>query len=329
MEARTELDASRAASRGAKLVVDGGSHRRRIAAGFWGAVVLAVVLAVFALLMASRVLAVAATLVGGMLFVALGMRITRSIRALDEHIAAAARQVSEVEARNRELDAFAGRVAHDLHNFLYPIALAAALMQVELDRPDRVGLLARRIQRGMERSSALIDGLLAFARSGRPDPDAACSISAVVKESLEQLLPVAQRIGATLQTRVDDADVACSRELLDVVVLNLAGNALKFMEGREQRRLSIAARAVDGACELAVADTGPGIPDAELGRIFEPFHRVPGTQIPGSGLGLATVARIVGAHGGRIAVKSALGEGTTFTVSLPLASSHTSPQLPS
>jgi signal transduction histidine kinase len=68
-----------------------------------------------------------------------------------------------------------------------------------------------------------------------------------------------------------------------------------------------------------VADTGPGIPRESLGRIFEPFYRVPGAQAPGTGIGLATVSRIIEAHSGGIEVRSTPGQGTTFTVRLPAA----------
>jgi signal transduction histidine kinase len=68
-----------------------------------------------------------------------------------------------------------------------------------------------------------------------------------------------------------------------------------------------------------VRDTGPGIPAASLSRIFDPFYRVPGATAEGTGIGLATVHRIVAAHGGKVTVDSTLGAGATFSVRLPLA----------
>lgn len=266
------------------------------------ALVALVALAIFALLLA----------------IALGIQLTRSLRALRERRQAAARHSAEVEALNGELDAFAGRVSHDIRNLLAPIALSASLLPREIGKPDRVRVLTERIQRGIDRALAIMNGLLAFSRSGTPDPGAVCSIAAVVNESLEQLSPLAAQVDAALERRVDDVDVVCSRELLNVIILNVVGNALKFMEGRERRSLSISARAVGDSCELAVADTGPGIPQPALGHIFEPFYRVPGNRQPGAGLGLATVARIVSAHGGRLDVESKLGEGTTFRIRLPV-----------
>jgi signal transduction histidine kinase len=72
-------------------------------------------------------------------------------------------------------------------------------------------------------------------------------------------------------------------------------------------------------CELVIEDTGPGIPEDELPRIFIPFYRGSKNTAPGTGIGLATVERIVRAHGGRIVTESQLGKGTRFRIFLPLA----------
>ena len=84
-------------------------------------------------------------------------------------------------------------------------------------------------------------------------------------------------------------------------------------------------RAEGGRAVLSVSDTGLGIPEAELPRLFERFHRVEGAQgrsFEGSGIGLALVQELVRLHGGTVGVESRPGEGSTFTVSLPLGSAH-------
>ena len=100
-------------------------------------------------------------------------------------------------------------------------------------------------------------------------------------------------------------------------VLNLVGNAIKFTEKGEIR---IHAGVFAGCFQIAVADTGPGIPEAELARIFEEFHQVDSSNTKvkgGTGLGLAIAKRIVELHGGRIWVESIVGKGSTFKVELP------------
>jgi signal transduction histidine kinase len=112
------------------------------------------------------------------------------------------------------------------------------------------------------------------------------------------------------------------REMWEKVVLNLLSNAFKFtFEGE----ISVALRARGERVELAVRDTGTGIAQEELPRIFERFHRVKGAQgrsYEGSGIGLALVQELVRLHGGEVRVQSALGDGTTFTVSLPFGNAH-------
>ena len=102
------------------------------------------------------------------------------------------------------------------------------------------------------------------------------------------------------------------------VLLNLVGNAIKFTDEGEVR---IAAGVFDGMFQVAVADTGPGIPHEEQGRIFEEFHQVDSSNTKkkgGTGLGLAIAKRIVELHGGRISVQSELGRGSIFTIDLPV-----------
>lgn len=79
------------------------------------------------------------------------------------------------------------------------------------------------------------------------------------------------------------AEVACSRELLEVVVSNLVGNALELVEGRERRRVRVSSRRIEEGCEISVEDSGPGIAPELQARVFEPFHRVPGTRTRGRG----------------------------------------------
>ncbi|HYI92475.1 MAG TPA: ATP-binding protein, partial [Bryobacteraceae bacterium] len=116
------------------------------------------------------------------------------------------------------------------------------------------------------------------------------------------------------------------RDMWEKVVLNLLSNAFKYtLSGTIRLRLS----AVGDSAELTVEDTGAGIPQAELPRIFERFHRVSraqGRTQEGSGIGLALIQELVKLHGGSITVESRLGEGSTFRVVLPFGSEHRASQ---
>jgi signal transduction histidine kinase len=230
-----------------------------------------------------------------------------------------ARHVARVEASNRDLDAFAGRIAHDLRNALAPLGIAATTLRQASSRPDIVARIAGQLERTLQRSRVVMDGLLAFSRGratvGRLEP---ASLRKTIAGAVDELAPLAERVDAALEVEVDDAEVACPPGLLHLVAVNLIGNALKFVETRPVRRVRVVARPVDGRCELLVEDTGPGIVADALPRIFEPFYRVPGTVAVGTGVGLATVERIVAAHGGTIRVESTPGRGSVFRVQLAL-----------
>jgi signal transduction histidine kinase len=242
----------------------------------------------------------------------------REIASHDQHVA---RHAAELEARNRDLDAFAGRVAHDLKNALGPIMMAPGLIRRSSPEPSRVHEIAERTERATARAAAVVDALLAFSRaSSANENDEFGSLRTAVKDVIEELSPLVVRLDVTIQAEnVPDVYVACSPGLLHILLANLCGNAVKFLEGRPERRVGISTGVENSSCRIDVDDTGPGIPEAAQDRLFEPFYRVEGTRVPGTGIGLATARRIVESRGGRITVTSTLGRGSRFSVWLPLA----------
>jgi len=109
------------------------------------------------------------------------------------------------------------------------------------------------------------------------------------------------------------------RDAIEQAILNLLANAMKY--SGDSRSIELRLRSQDGTALIEVADHGIGIEPAEHARIFERFYRVPGPEtdrIPGTGLGLTLVQHIAQAHDGRVTVKSAPGEGSTFSLVLPL-----------
>lgn len=227
---------------------------------------------------------------------------------------------SRLELANADLDAFAGRVAHDLRNALGPSVLAPELLRQAPANPAWVAKIAGQAERSSRKALDLVDALLAFSRAQRVEQDEAAALRAAVSSVLEELAPVIARLDVTVE--VDDLPevfLRCSPGLLHVVLANVCGNAVKHLEGRSERRVHISARELGATCRIDVMDTGPGIPAAAQQAIFEPFVRVQGTVAAGTGIGLATVRRIVTARGGRVAVESEVDRGACFHVWIPLA----------
>ena len=247
---------------------------------------------------------------------ALGGWLVRRLTTYEDKVTFSLEQLA---ARNRELDAFAGRVAHDLNNALGPIVLVPSLLRRAATNPSSVLDLATRTERSGQRAKRVVDSLLAFARAAQDvQPDEVASVREVVAEVLDEVAPIAAERGATIETQIAaELSVRCDPGLLHVVLANLVGNAVKYLEDDKPKRVAIAVRADGNACRIDVTDTGAGIPRAARDRIFEPFFRASGTRKPGTGIGLATVRRVVTARGGRIAVDSEQGRGSRFSVWLP------------
>lgn len=236
------------------------------------------------------------------------------------HLEDAARERRETELRetNEALGQFAGRVAHDVLSPLSTTMLSLEVMR-QIGRDDKAAVRAS--ERGMaalQRVQALVDSLLAFARAGgKPEAGANAELESVLRDLVDGLSAQAQQQDIALtMSSIPAGCVACSPGVLTSIVSNLVGNALKYMGDAPERRVEILVTDAGAAWHLDVRDTGPGIPGDQQQRIFEPYVRVAKAGV-GIGLGLATVDRLVRAHGGSVAVRSKVGDGSTFSVELP------------
>ena len=134
---------------------------------------------------------------------------------------------------------------------------------------------------------------------------------------MEDAQPVAQAAGIELTSEpFASCEVACEPGVLTVLVSNLVNNAIKFMDESEVRHIEVRAQGDSRRVRVEVEDTGPGFPRGFEAIIFDPYARAT-TRAPGLGLGLATVKRLVDAHGGKVGVVQREGVGTLFWFELP------------
>jgi len=234
---------------------------------------------------------------------------------------------------DRAKTAFFSNVSHEFRTpltlMLGPLEDLVAKDEGGMAREDRT-LLAL-VHRNGQRLLKLVNTLLDFARieSGRTQAVyQPTDLAALTVDLASNFRSACESAGLRFQVECPDlgADVYVDREMWEKIVLNLLSNAFKFTL---QGGISVRLRDLGQTVELAVRDSGGGIPPEALPRMFERFHRVEGARgrsHEGSGIGLALVNELVKLHGGSIRVESQLGRGSTFTVEIPKGSAHLPPE---
>jgi signal transduction histidine kinase len=224
---------------------------------------------------------------------------------------------ADLERSNEQLAAFAGQVSHDLRNPITALSMSLRLVAEELDGEEidraELGWLVSRAVGGVDRMQSLVDGLLAYARLGGELVRAAVPLDetmAAVREDLAPALAGAELRVGSLPCVVGDP------VQLRAVLQSLVANAAKFTDPGEPARIAVEAHRTGRGWRVEVVDHGLGVPADQRARVFEPFTRVHAT-VPGSGIGLATVRRVVEAHGGWFGLDETPGGGTTAWVELP------------
>lgn len=240
-------------------------------------------------------------------------------RELSATLAERERLHAELERSNEQLAAFAGQVSHDLRNPLTAMSMSLRLIVEQLGEvapgtdEEEIAWLVTRAIGGVDRMESLIDGLLAYARLGAELSRVEVDLSAAMTEVAEDLAPALAGAALTvgpLPTVVGDP------VQLRAVLQNLVANAAKFTRPGEPARIGVGACRVPAGWRVEVVDHGLGVPAEQRERVFEPFTRVH-AKVPGSGIGLATVRRVVEAHDGRLGLAETDGGGTTAWFELP------------
>ena len=263
-------------------------------------------------------------------------------------IAAEGRDITEKKAYEREiarqreelaqLDVLKTQFfANISHEFRTPLTLMLGPLEDALDNTHGILPMAAAASLSTSHHNALrllklVNTMLDFSRieAGRVQASyQPADLAALTAELASNFHSLCEKAGLRLIVNCaplsPDEPAYVDRDMWEKIVLNLVSNAFKFtLQGEIEVRLE----AADGHARLSVRDTGVGIPAEELPRMFERFHRIEhsrGRTYEGTGIGLALVQELVKLHGGTIAVTSAAGKGSTFTITIPLGKAHLDP----
>lgn len=234
-------------------------------------------------------------------------------RSLREHAA-------ELEAANRELDAFTRSASHDLRAPLNGVLGFASLLGGRLDArlaPDERTWL-QHIERSARQMNQLLEDLMRLSRLGRQSLVVRpVDLAQLVRQVLGEMRQADERARA-VQVSIGELPVVVADEgLLSQVFVNLLSNAIKFSRDAAAPQVQVGSERLAGEWVLHVRDNGVGFDMTQAEKLFDAFHRLPGAQrFEGSGVGLSIVQRIVGRHGGRVWAESAPGAGACFKFTL-------------
>ena len=232
--------------------------------------------------------------------------------------------------RMRELEGmrktFVANVSHELRTPLTSIqGFAETLLNPAVQDPVEMKKYISIIQKHATRLNQIIEDLLALSRLEKDIEDnqvelKAANVSEVVLNAVEVCQVSAQAKQVQLQSKVDEKlEVEMDRNLIEQAIVNLIDNAIRYSEAG--KAVKVEAQVKGTNCLIQVSDQGTGIPEKHLGRIFERFYRVDkarGREAGGTGLGLSIVKYIAQAHRGQVEVQSQVGQGSTFSITLPL-----------
>ncbi len=230
-------------------------------------------------------------------------------------------RTAELAAANEELGAFAHSVSHDLRAPLRHIGGYAALL-----REQSLAGLSSDAQRYVDRivgsadqMSRLIEDMLAFAKLGRAPLHAApVDLRSLVDEARDEVMREAGSRSIEWSLPSSSVVVPGDRPLLKQVLLNLLSNAVKYTRGRTPAAIAVALTLDNEAVRVTVRDNGAGFDQRYADKLFQPFQRLHAdSEFEGTGVGLATVRRIIARHGGEIRGSGAPNEGATFSFTLP------------
>jgi signal transduction histidine kinase len=250
---------------------------------------------------------------GGAFFVLLG--------AVGLSIGAVARQSRLSQMKSD----FVSNVSHELRTPLSSIRVFGEYMRLgRVDKPEKIREYGEYIEAESRRLTQLINNILDFSKIESAEKKyhfCATDVVDLVQQTVSAFAMPLREHGLSVSFQADPVPpLQIDKDAIAQVIVNLLDNAVKYSNGRKE--IEVTVRAAGDDVRILVRDHGIGIPASEQKKIYEKFYRVGSTlvhDVKGSGLGLSIVMHVVKAHGGRVELVSAPGEGSAFTIILPLA----------
>jgi PAS domain S-box-containing protein len=241
------------------------------------------------------------------------------IRALNAQLEERVLQrTAELAATNKELEAFTYSVSHDLRAPLRHIDAYAQMLQEEMrEPPETIQSYVARIRVGVQNMGKLVDDLLNLSRASRQEVSQEdCNLNAIVDEVLGDFKSEIDH--RDIEWRIAELPSArCDAGLIKQVFTNLISNAIKYTRPREKAVIEIGVEKVDGQNAIFIRDNGVGFNMKYAHKLFGVFQRLHRAEdFEGTGVGLATVQRIIQLHQGRIWANAELDKGATFYFTL-------------
>ncbi len=231
-------------------------------------------------------------------------------------------RTKQLVAANRDLESFSYSVSHDLRGPLEIVNGMSFIIMQQYGREIGPGLkdCLERIQGAAKRMEQLIEDLLNLARVNKTEMHREpVDLSAMVRRIADELRQREPQRAVEIVI-ASGASVQGDAQLLRVAMENLLGNAWKYSSNKSPSQIEFGVRNSDGGQVFFVKDNGAGFDPRSAQRLFQPFQRLhPISEFPGTGVGLATVQRIIQKHGGNIWAEGAVGVGATFSFTLPPA----------
>ncbi len=231
--------------------------------------------------------------------------------------------ISERYAAERSRREFSGNVSHELKTPLTSISGYAEMISTGMARPDDVRGFADKIRDEAGRLIAMVNDIIKLSRLDESTPAELpfepTDLYQLATETAERLRPNAQKQGIKLTLEGSSVTVKGVQHMLEEAIFNLGENAIKYNKADGHVRIWVGQ--TQNQAQIRVSDDGPGISPEDQKHIFERFYRADKSHsqtVSGTGLGLAIVKHVCEIHGGTVCVKSAVGKGSEFEITLPI-----------